>query len=232
MPSQLALVLCASVLLALAVTRQSLWIDEAYVAWFASQPSYHAMLSTLWAYRGSESQMPLYLVYMRAWVQMFGRGEIALRLANLPFAALLLAAMSWASAGLLRRRYAWLLLGLSPMLWFYMNEARPYVALMATSALVAAAVLAYALEYDRYARPAPWVALASFTLGFGFHMLAAFQAAPAVMFLLLTGRGQLRRRGGDWLRPALVFLPLICLTAAYYGWKTLAGAGGCAPPRA
>ena len=47
--AQIALVLGASVLLTAAVTRQSLWIDEAYVAWFGSLPSYHTMLSILWA---------------------------------------------------------------------------------------------------------------------------------------------------------------------------------------
>jgi hypothetical protein len=223
---QIALVLCASVLLAAAVTRQSLWIDEAYVVWFASHPSYPAMFRTLWTYQGSEAQMPLYLVYMRAWVQLFGRSEVALRAANLPFAALLLAAMSWTSATLLRRRYAWLLLGWSPMLWFYMNEARPYVALMATSAVVAAAVLAYCFEHERYARVAPWTALAAFTVGFGFHMLAVFLTPAALLFLLLCRKGQLRREAGEWLRPALVFLPLIALIAGYYAWKIAGGAGG------
>lgn len=223
---QITLVLCTSALLALAVTRQSLWIDEAYVAWFASHPSYAAMFRTLWTYQGSEAQMPLYLIYMRSWVQMFGRSEAALRAANVPFAVLLLADMSWASATLLRRRYAWLLLGLSPMLWFYMNETRPYVALMATSAVVAAAVLAYCLKPGRYAGTAPWIAVAAFTVGLGFHMLAVLLAPAALLFLLLSRRGQLRRAAAEWLRPALVFLPLIGLISGYYAWKTASGAGG------
>ena len=51
--------------------------------------------------------------------------------------------MSWASRALFRRPNAWLILCLSPFVWFYMNEARPYIAVMAFAAVAMVAELAY-----------------------------------------------------------------------------------------
>jgi hypothetical protein len=144
---QIAFVVLGSALLMLAITRQSLWIDEAWTAWFAGHASMRSLLHVLMLAPGGDEQFPGYLIYMHAWVSLFGRSEIALRSSNLPFAVLFLFSLSWISTVLLKRPYAWLIVTLSPFLWFYMNEARPYVGLMASSSVVAAAVLTYCVDW-------------------------------------------------------------------------------------
>jgi hypothetical protein len=223
---QIALVILGSILLAVAVTKQSLWIDEAWTAWFAGHPSAKSLLESVAHTNGSEAQMPGYLLFMFAWVKLFARSEVAMRLANLPFAVLLLSSFSWVSTALLKRAYAWLIIALSPFLWFYMNEARPYVALMATSSVVGTAVLAYCIDQRRYHHFAPWVALSTFTVALAFHMLAAFIAVPLLLFLGLSMKGQWGRVFSDWYRPVLVFLPLIGSLLAYFVWTISRGAAG------
>jgi hypothetical protein len=223
---QIALVTFGSALMALAITRESLWIDEAWTAWFASHGNARSLLHAVAWTNGSEAQMPGYLLYVFAWVKLFGRGEIALRFANLPFAVLLLTSMSWLSSVLLKRPYAWLIFSLTPFLWFYMNEARPYLALMASSSVIAAAVLAYCMEAQRYDHVAPWLAMSSFTAGLALHMLAAFLAPTVLLFLVMSTKGNWRRLVSDWYRAVLVFLPWIAGIIAYYAWTISRGAGG------
>lgn len=223
---QIAFVAFGSALLAMAITTQSLWIDEAATAWYAAHSSTRSLLhAVIWA-SGGDPQFLGYLLYMHAWVKLFGRDEMALRFANLPFAVLLLSSLSWVSTVLLKRPYAWLIATLSPFLWFYMNEARPYIVLMSGSSVVSAAVLAYCMCQRRYNRIAPWVAMASFTAALAFDMLAAFLCVTVILFLALSTRGHWGRLVSDWRRPVLVSLPLIAAISAYYAWTVFRGAGG------
>jgi hypothetical protein len=223
---QFAFVLATSLLLGIAVTRQSLWIDEAFSAWFATYPTSLSMMKALLRTTGSDSQMPLYYLYLHVWVHAFGRGELALRLSNLPCAVVLLASISWVSSVLLKRPYVWLLFSLSPFLWQYMNEARPYVAVMMASGLLTAAVLAYCLAPKKYGRIGPWIAIGTFTCAFGLYMLFAFLVPWILAFLALRNRGDLRRVLRDWRGPALVFSPLLAIISGYYAWRVAVGAGG------
>jgi hypothetical protein len=223
---QVALVLATSLLLGIAVTRQSLWIDEAFSAWFASYSTVPSMMKALLRTTGSDSQMPLYYVYLHGWVRVFGRGELALRLSNLPCAVVLLTSISWVSSVLLKRPYVWCVFGLSPFLWQYMNEARPYVAIMMASGVLAAAVLAYCLEPEKYGRLGPFIATGTFTCAFGLHMLFAFLAPWTLAILALRNRRDFRRVLRDWRWPALVFSPLLAMVSGYYAWRVALGAGG------
>ena len=76
--------------------------------------------------------MLFYLSYMWGWIKIFGRSEVALRAANIPFFLLLVGSAAWASRRLLQRPYLWVLFCLSPFVWFYLNEARPYAAVTAS----------------------------------------------------------------------------------------------------
>jgi hypothetical protein len=223
---QIAFVVLGSALLVLAITRQSLWIDEAWTAWFAAHASTQSLLHVLIQATGSDTQFPGYLLYMHAWVNLFGRSEFALRLSNLPFAMVFLFSLSWISTVLLKRPYAWLIVTLSPFLWFYMNEARPYVGLMACSSVVAAAVLAYCMDWRSYHRVAPWIAMGAFTAALAFHMLSAFLGLTLLLFLALSTKGRWGRLASDWSRPVLACLPMICAISAYYVVTVLRGAGG------
>src|ERR1051325_1280653 len=65
----------------LAITNRSLWIDESVTAQFAKEPT----LADCWkAMRHfPEIQLPLYMVFMWAYVHVFGFGEWTLRVAGL-----------------------------------------------------------------------------------------------------------------------------------------------------
>ena len=127
------LVVLGTFLLALGVSGESLWIDEGYSAKLAMQPTLSAWAATLSSIPGSEPQMPGYQLYLWAWSRIFGLSEWALRLANLPWALLFTAALAWGSERLLQMRRVWLIVCLSPFLWFYMNEARPYAMMIGLS---------------------------------------------------------------------------------------------------
>lgn len=126
---------------AVALTHQSLWIDEAHTAIRASQPTLPTWWRTMVAMSGPDVQMPLYVTYMWLWEKMFGHGEVALRASNLPW---LVAGVVALLAGLLRdRRYAWAVVALSvtnSFLWYYTSEARPYVMMFAFAAVAASAL--------------------------------------------------------------------------------------------
>lgn len=123
-----------------AVSDQSLWIDEGNSAMKALQPSFVLFWEKMKELSGSDLQMPLYMFLLWAWEKVFGHSEFALRALNIPFFTL--------SAGILlylwdaerRHKLAFVfLMCFSPMLWVYLDEARPYIFQFfgATSVLVA-----------------------------------------------------------------------------------------------
>ena len=95
---------------------------------------------------------------MFLWVKTFGDSELAMRFANLPLfgiicISILLAPMS------ARLRLIWLLIiALHAFVWYYLNEARPYLMLLAGSALFCVA----SMGLFRYADPATFGSTAYF----------------------------------------------------------------------
>lgn len=123
--------------LALAITSQSLWIDELSTALLARQQSWGDLMNALGSL-GSEAQMPFFAVWIWVWGHVAGTSEWGLRAANLPWAVLAVAAF----VHLLRSWRCHPLAGgvlLSPFLLYYMNEARPYVMGFAGATLALAA---------------------------------------------------------------------------------------------
>jgi len=123
----------ALAVICLAVTGQSLWIDEAFTWSFASEPSWMTFFHRLHADVNSDAQMPGFLILAKALLPVLGSTEYALRAINLVWGWAAIAAM-W---GFFRATgHAWLtwIFALHPFLWFYMDEARPYVAQMAGGA--------------------------------------------------------------------------------------------------
>src|ERR1700719_2802298 len=93
----------SGLLLTLGVTRDSLWIDEAYVAWVVARGDVSSMVDGALRLGMGEMFTPLYVLGMSAWVRAFGDSELALRLANVPFAVLFAGAMTALSVHLGRR---------------------------------------------------------------------------------------------------------------------------------
>ena len=130
----------------LAVSQESLWIDEGCSAFYATQPDFGSLADAMKRETGSDAQVPFYVAYLWAWDKGFGHGEWTLRAANLPWLLLGNAALlfSMRRAGV-RRGVATLFIlaaALSPFLSFYLNQARCYTMQYATACMV----LAYLME--------------------------------------------------------------------------------------
>ena len=187
----------SGLLLALGITRQSLWIDESYVAWIVARDDLLSMYRSAIALHLSDALMPFYIVGMSAWTRAFGDSELLLRLANLPFAVLFAAAMTALSAHL-GRRWLWLPFLASPFLVFYMKSA---VAICLTSCVLAFGVHIYS----------------AFFLG----SLVIFAGLE-----VLNSPGERQRRRRDWLKPLLISLPFFLLVVASDAYSFLHGSRG------
>jgi hypothetical protein len=124
----------------IAISSQSLWIDEGNSAMKAIQPSFMLFWEKMKELGGSDLQMPLYMFLIWAWEKVFGHSEFALRALNIPFFTLSAAVLLylWDAERHLKLAFVFLMC-FSPMLWVYLDEARPYIFQFfgATSILVA-----------------------------------------------------------------------------------------------
>jgi hypothetical protein len=217
--------------LALGITQQSLWIDESYVAWIVARDDPLSMYHDAITRQLGEPLMPFYILGQFFWTKAFGNSELVLRLANLPFAVLFAAAVTVLSVHL-GRRWVCLPLLVSPFLVFYMNEARPYLAVISLAAVATVALLLYA-EGQGPPRALVALCLASCALVFGMHLYTAFFLGSLVLFAafeMLGSPAQRQRWRRHWLKPVLVSLPFFLLVAVYYAASFLAGSRGLKRP--
>jgi len=150
-------ILCSLLVGGLAVTDQSLWMDEASSAVKAVQPSLASWWTTFVIEKGSDLQMPFYMFYLWAWCKAFGMSEIALRSANLPWFAAGVCALLWGFARNRRLQLAITVLTLiNAFLWYYISEARPYIVLFAFSALSAACLFHLRENQERSIKSPFW----------------------------------------------------------------------------
>ena len=122
--------LLALVIGVIAIDSQSFWIDETVTAILAAQPTLSEWWRTFSSLKITEIQMPGYIFYIWAWDKIFGCSEWGLRAGNL----------LWLVPGFLalprRQIYYLLLLSVSPFLWYYANEARPYAMEIGTTLIL------------------------------------------------------------------------------------------------
>ena len=136
-------VLAASLMVgALAISTQSYWIDEALSLIVAMAPNPTEAWKYAQAVSGSTLQMPLYQIYLYGWHKVFGSGEWAMRASNLPWFVF----GQLAFLLVLRQRPKLALLGcllaaISPVLWVYLDETRPYVMQYAAACWLTAALV-------------------------------------------------------------------------------------------
>jgi hypothetical protein len=225
---QMLVWLVLPVTVGLAITHQSLWMDEGYTVWFASHKGIGSFFSALIGSPGStgDPQMLFYLLYMWGWVKVFGESEVALRAANIPFALLFLGTISWAFQRFLQMSNLWLLFCLSPFFWFYLNDARPYVALMTFAAVAIVALLAYLADPAEYAKIAPWCCLLALFLTWGIHILGALLFPSMIALALAATMGDRTLRSTflrDWSRPFLCCLPAFLALGTFFVWVSAHG---------
>jgi hypothetical protein len=205
--------------LILSIDGYSLWTDEAFSAWLAGHRSFHGLLQSLQAGDSSDLQMGLYYVYLFFWGKLFGTGELALRLANIPFILIFSLALVWTSWRIFESRIAWLAAGMLPFLWQYAAEARPYMAIVALSAAAIASLLGFMrAESPAKARKFPWICLSCLLLGGLFHMLLLLAVVPLIAIAALYGRTRTRAIWREWAKPVAAFaVPFLCL-AVFLAW--------------
>jgi hypothetical protein len=217
----------------LAVSNQSLWIDEAQSATKAMQPSLAQWWTTMVHDKGSDLQMPFYMFYLWAWAKLFDTSEIALRAANIPWFAAGLLALVWAfpqepSRMSRDRQISIAAVTLTnAFLWYYISEARPYIVLFAFSALTFACLVRLHDDPHLAANSASWFRL--FVLGVigmcATNLIAVPWALGAIAaFLSWTGaRGSLKTVT-DFAWSSLFAACALIGLGVFYVWSVWLGA--------
>lgn len=147
----------------LAVTRDSLWIDEALTANEVSQVHAVQAWQMLAHDKASDLQMPLYIFHLWLWVKLFGHSEWALRAVNILWYVGGFSTLVSAFNG--REKTALALVALfSPFTWYYLNEARPYAMQIGASLMALAALRRLGQTSNPPSREGKWIAIFCFSL--------------------------------------------------------------------
>ena len=214
----------------IAVSNQSLWIDEANSAIKAIAPTFSAFADEMGSDRGSDLQMPLYMLMLWGWEKIFGRSEFALRAMNIPLfvIALILAVRCWHTSNS-QRVFFVVFASSSAFLWAYLDEARPYI-LQFLGATACTIALGNVSGNSTSPRKSDIVLLASGVLILcGSSLLGVifsfwFSAAFLVLWLMREPLGCILRRP-DTRLAITVCLPALLALAVYYLWTLSLDAG-------
>lgn len=171
----------------LGVTRQSLWLDEAYSIYLSS----HRLPQILGFTASSDAHPPLYYVLLHIWMALFGPSALAVRGLSL-LASVAAVLMAYAVGRVVGSHRVALLtavmMGLSSFQVWYAQEARMY-ALTALTTLVALYGLARAL---RDGRARYWV---TFVIGMLIALYLDYSAGyvllGVIVWFALVGRRRL-----------------------------------------
>lgn len=131
----LLLIFIAAFILRLIALNQSLWLDEATTAKVAHLP----VSQIIFHFSPTDFHPPLYYIFMKFWVMIFGSGEVALRFPSIIFSLLagyvvylIGKELKYKTVGI----WASALFLFNPLIMYYSQEARMYM--MATCFLASA----------------------------------------------------------------------------------------------
>ena len=215
-----AVLAVSAAIAALAVSNQSYWIDEALSLIVAQAPTPAKAWKYMMAVSGSTLQMPLYQLFLYGWHKVFGNGEWVMRASNIPW--FLLGQLGFLV--LLRNKpkvalFACLLAAVSPAVWMYLDETRPYIMQYAAACWLTAAIVRLTTS-DEPPSPLTSAALAgSVVVLFGSSLIGVLWAGSfALALLVLIVRKKSVHPG---VSPALwtagiLTVGLLGLFAAYY----------------
>jgi len=192
-------------------------MDEGNAIIKAIMPTPKMMLDFALHLRGSEIQMPFFMISLWAWEKIVGHSEYLLRLMNLPFLVIAVFA--------LRRMPFWPLVCLtSPFVLYYAGELRPYMFQIAGAA-VGFAALWRIVQSENTGKTEGLHAL----LGVCVFLAAVSLTAGVWSVGLMTGMLMLRP---DWLKKrefwlkVVVWLPLALAVAGYHVYMLAEGYRG------
>jgi len=209
----------------LAITGQSLWIDEGSTVFRAMMPDLASWWRMTMHLGGSDVQMPAYMLMVWAWEKTGVTSEYALRLVNLPW--IIIGALA-----LIRvRHWPWVFLA-SPFVWYYASELRPYAMQIAGGAVAAWAMFRVADGDSR--RERPWHGLHAAAFAAVLLMAGSLSAtiwAVGLWLGVLVMRPDWLRMGGFWLRIlpwGVIAVPFGCfyIFTILQGYRATASGGG------
>jgi len=219
----LLLLACAAVCVAL--SSQSFWIDETESALKAAAPTFHAWWQGLYNEGDSNIQLPLYMLYIWGLGRLIPISELSLRAANIPFFFL----GFFAIHHFLRRRQglrsaALLIYCVHPFVWYYLDEARPYL-MQLSGAMLAAGALFAALDLPGEPLQPSWWWLygAGLFIMCGSGMLGIPWAAAITLLLIVRRPGFLQSTFRQGLPALLLFIPLLACLTLYFAWTVKQG---------
>ena len=210
-----------------AISRQSVWIDEALTAKEISQPTPAGLWQVLLHDKGSDLQMPLYIGYMWAFARIFGTSEWTMRAANIPWfiAAVAIFACAFSRA----KRPAMMLVVLGcPFVWYYLDEARPYAMQFSGTLIVFAALYRLSAGDASAHQTEHWWVMAFFLgviLLCGSSLLGMVWAGAAFLSLpFLFPRKRLLELGRSYRLACLACFVFLVALGLYYLWSLRIGA--------
>lgn len=219
-------ILASAAVAIIAVSGDSLWIDEGLSAMKATAPTVQEAWQRLASESSTNLHMLLYMFCLWVWEKFFGASEWALRAMNIPFFVMGVTAL-W--LGVQQRLRVPVLLAClcSPFLWFYLDEARPYTMLFAFSAVVTSCLI-YWRDHQHDAR-FPFLAWA-WTLSLALSALIwthvvglVFEVAAAVFLFAAGGPLVMRQIATKALLPVLVAALFNVVLFAYVRWTLAEG---------
>jgi len=216
----------------LAISTESLWIDEFWTAYFAEVGSLREWVDLVLIPSGS--QTPIHFFHYFVWGRIFESTELSLRLANLPLFVIGQLSLFWALRSY-SKTFSYFYLAVSalhPMVWQYANEARPYIMIYAGAQMVMAYLLHLRARAEWHLDDSPLFS-AIFVVGgillFGASLLGAFWVfAGGVYAIYLHQRHLGWRYLARGMHPLLlvVFAIVVSLLCVYYISSLIQGAGG------
>jgi hypothetical protein len=219
---------CAVLVGAVAVTNQSLWIDEGAAALKAMEPSLAAWWHNLRVEGNSNLQLIGELFYLWGWEKIFGASEIALRASNIPFFVAGIWALAWGMSPQRTRQTAVVFLALTnAFLWYYLSEARPYIVLFCFASITAACLLQLLRAPEEALESPLWFRL--FCVGLLGLCLTSLIAVPWALgamaaALYWCGPRAITRAVFRFKRSFLVLAIAMAALGFYYLWTMQIGA--------
>jgi hypothetical protein len=218
----------AVVVSAIAVTGQSLWIDEGTSAVDAIQPALHQWWQAFRADGSSNLQLPLHYFYLWLWEKIFGGSEIALRAANVPPLALAFVAIVWGLEARPRWQFWFIVLAsINAFTWYYANEARPYILMFAGCCFTFACLARAYFSPISTLESRSWffILLASSLMVCATSLIAVPWAMASILGIaLLLGKKALIQLIQKHLFWSFVWVFTLCCLGAYYLWTLRLGA--------
>lgn len=176
--------------------QQSIWFDEAYSLQLAKQP-----IGQLVHLTAVDVHPPVYYLFLKMWMGVFGDGELALRMSSVVMMTLALVVTATLVKQIFDQKtavMAMLVMVLSPMLLRYGFELRMYA--LATLICCVATYALYKIQYDKQINAKYWGVFYAFLVALG--MLTLYYTA--VIWLThasYCGYLALRRRQSWWRQP-------------------------------